>query len=79
MPEAEVLHLISFLFGGGEGAEMVARIDRRIDKLPGLGRLGLVAKARASATGELGHHGSERLDIVGADDHVAEAPSLAAA
>ncbi|HEY7627614.1 MAG TPA: ferritin-like domain-containing protein [Ilumatobacteraceae bacterium] len=79
MPESEVRHLITFLFGGDDGAEMVARIDRRIDKLPGLGGLGLVARARASATGELGDHGRERPDIVGADDHVAEPPSLTAA
>jgi hypothetical protein len=79
MPDAEVHHLISFLFGGEDGAFMSARIDRRIDGLPGLGGLGLVAKARASVTGELGHDGGERFDVVGSDDHVAEAPSLAAA
>jgi hypothetical protein len=79
MPAAEVHHLISFLFGGDDGAFMSARIDRRIDGLPGLGGLGLVAKARASVTGELGHDGGERFDVVGSDDHVAEAPSLAAA
>jgi hypothetical protein len=79
MPAAEVHHLISFLFGGEDGAFMSARIDRRIDGLPGLGGLGLVAKARASVTGELGHDGGERFDVVGSDDHVAEAPSLAAA
>jgi hypothetical protein len=79
MPDAEVQHLISFLFGGEDGAAMAARIDRRIDGLPGLAGLGLVEKARLSATGELGHHGSERLDVLGADDHVAESPSLTAA
>ena len=79
MPAAEVHHLISFLFGGDDGASMTARIDRRIDGLPGLGGLGLVAKARASVTGELRHHGGEGFDVIGSDDHVAEAPSLAAA
>ena len=54
MPETEVRHLIAHLFGGEDGAAMVARIDRRIDNLPGLAGLGLVTKARASATGELG-------------------------
>jgi hypothetical protein len=54
MPEEEVRPLISFLFGGDDGAATAERIDRRIDNLPGLGGLGLVGKARASATGELG-------------------------
>ena len=79
MPDAEVRHLISFLFGGPEGAAMAARIDRRVDSLPGLAGLGLVEKARASATGELGDDWSERLDVLGADDHVAESPALTAA
>jgi hypothetical protein len=34
---------------------------------------------RASMTGELGNNRSKRLDIVGAHDHVAEAPSFSAA
>jgi hypothetical protein len=79
MPEPEVRHLISYLFGGEDGAAMAARIDRRIDTLPGLGGLGLVAKARASMTGELGNNRSKRRDIVGAHDHVAESPSFTAA
>jgi hypothetical protein len=79
MPEAEVRHLISHLFGGADGEAMAARIDRRIDNLPGLGGLDLVRKARASATGELGHDRSERFDVVGTDDHVADSPALTAA
>jgi hypothetical protein len=79
MPDPEVRHLISFLFGGEDGAAMAARIDRRIDTLPGLGGLGLVMKARASMTGEFGDDRGKRLDIVGAHDHVAEAPLFAAA
>lgn len=79
MPDAEVRHLISFLFGGDDGADMAARIDRRIDSLPGLAGLGLVAGARASATGELGHHGGERVDVLATDHHITEAPALAAA
>ena len=79
MPEPEVRHLISFLFGGDDGAAMTARIDRRIDTLPGLAGLRLVATARGSMTSELGDHRSERLHILGADDHVGEAPTLAAA
>ena len=79
MPEPEVRHLISFLFGGDDGAAMVDRIDRRIDTLPGLAGLRLVGTARRSLTGELGNDRSERLDIFRADDHVAETPTLAAA
>jgi hypothetical protein len=79
MPDPEVRHLISYLFGGEDGAEMTARIDRRIDNLPGLSGLGLVANARASITGELGDDRRERLHVVAADDDVAETPSVAAA
>lgn len=79
MPEPEVRHLISYLFGGEDGAAMAARIDRRIDTLPGLSGLELVAKARASMTGEFFDHRRERLDIVGAHDHVGEAPTFSAA
>jgi hypothetical protein len=79
MPEPEVRHLISYLFGGEDGSAMAARIDRRIDSLPGLGGLALVGKARASMTGELSDDRRKRLDVVAADDHVAEAPSFAAA
>jgi hypothetical protein len=79
MPDPEVRHLISYLFAGDEGAAMAARIDRRIDSLPGLAGLKLVRRARASMTGELGDDGRERLDVVGADDHIRETPSLTAA
>lgn len=79
MAEPEVRHLISYLFGGKDGAAMTARIDRRIDRLPGLAGLRLVGKARDSMTSEFGDDWSERLDIVGADDHIAETPALAAA
>ncbi len=77
MPQAEVRHLISFLFEGDDGAQMAARIDRRVDNLPGLAGLGLVASARALATGELGNDRRKRFHVVRAHDHIAEAPSLA--
>jgi hypothetical protein len=79
MPGAEVRHLISYLFSGSDGMAMAGRIDRRVDKLPGLGGLRLVEGARALATGEFGDDRRERLDIVGADDDVAETPALTAA
>jgi hypothetical protein len=46
MPEDEVQFLASHLFGDAPGAEAVARIDRRIDRLPGLDGLALVSGAR---------------------------------
>ena len=42
MPDAETRHLITSLFGDDEGRTVAARIDRRIDGLPGLGGLGLM-------------------------------------
>jgi hypothetical protein len=79
MPEAEVRHLITYLFSGDDGSAMAARIDRRIDLLPGVGGLGLISKAVESFAGECRDDWSERLDVVSAHDHVAETPSLAAA
>jgi hypothetical protein len=46
MPAAETNHLIAHLFRDDEGAEMAQRIDRRIQRLPGLADLHLVTKAR---------------------------------
>jgi hypothetical protein len=77
MPDAEVRHLISYLFGGDDGKAMAARIDRRIDTLPGLAGLDLIENARRSLAGESGDHRSERLDVFAADDHVAEPPAFA--
>jgi hypothetical protein len=47
MPGAETRHLIGTLFSPGEGDDVVARLDRRVDSLPGLAGLGLMAGARA--------------------------------
>jgi hypothetical protein len=41
MPEAEVRFLIRYLFAD-DGRAIAERIDRRVDRLPGLGGLGLV-------------------------------------
>ena len=46
MPHEETVHLITHLFGDDEGAEMARRIDRRIDRLPGLSGLALIDGAR---------------------------------
>lgn len=40
-------HLARFLFGGPEGRAAAARIDRQVDRLPGLAGLGLVGRAAA--------------------------------
>ena len=45
MPASEVDHLIGYLFGGDDGHAMAQRIDRRIDRLPGLEGLHLVTTA----------------------------------
>jgi len=42
MPEPEVRFLSDYLFSGEEGRAMAERIDRRIDRLPGLEGLGLL-------------------------------------
>jgi len=45
MPAVEVRFLIEYLFGDVEGRAAAARIDRRIDRLPGLEGLDLVTGA----------------------------------
>lgn len=45
MPPEETHHLVRTLFGDGEGRSISARIDRRIDRLPGLDGLALMAGA----------------------------------
>ncbi len=44
MPSSEVDFLLRHLFGDPDGVEVAARIDRRIDRLPGLAGLGLVGR-----------------------------------
>jgi len=45
MPEEETRHLVRTLFAGPEGTAVAERIDRRVDGLPGLEGLGLMAGA----------------------------------
>jgi hypothetical protein len=45
MPEAEVRFLVNHLFGDDGGAAVVDRLDRNIDRLPGLDGLHLVRSA----------------------------------
>jgi hypothetical protein len=48
MPPAETRHLARTLFVDGEGQSMLDRIDRRVDRLPGLDGLGLLHDAFAA-------------------------------
>lgn len=53
MPDREVSFLVGYLFGDAEGRGVAARIDRRVDGLPGLEGLGLIQRSidRATLTG----------------------------
>ena len=48
MPDAETRHLVRTLFGGPDGRAVADRIDRRVDRLPGLEGLGLMDGALAT-------------------------------
>jgi hypothetical protein len=45
MPRAEVAHVVGHLFADPDGRMVAARIDRRVDRLPGLGGMQLVSGA----------------------------------
>jgi hypothetical protein len=45
MPEAETRHLLGFLLTGEAGGRIPAKLDERVDKLPGLAGLRLMTKA----------------------------------
>jgi hypothetical protein len=45
MPNEEVGFLVKYLFDGSDGAEVAARIDRRVDQLPGQEHLHLLQTA----------------------------------
>jgi rubrerythrin len=55
MPKEEVGFMVEYLFNGDEGAIAAARIDRRVDRLPGQGELHLLQRAvsKLSATAAL--------------------------
>lgn len=48
MPDSEVAFLTRYLFDSPEGEAMIARIDRRVDRLPNLEGLGLLTGALAT-------------------------------
>ncbi len=45
MPVSELTFLVRHLFSGDDGRQMAERIDRRVDRLPGLAGLGLLNTA----------------------------------
>ncbi|MGH9081030.1 MAG: ferritin-like domain-containing protein [Acidimicrobiales bacterium] len=45
MPEQDTRHLAGHLFGDDQGLQTVRRIDRRVDRLPGLGGLQLLERS----------------------------------
>jgi hypothetical protein len=45
MPESEVRFMVGHLFAGEDGRDVVDRLDRRVDRLPGLAGLGLLRSA----------------------------------
>jgi hypothetical protein len=45
MPPSEIRFLVSYLFDGAKGADVLERIDRRVDRLPGQGDLHLLTRA----------------------------------
>ncbi len=47
-PGTELRHMARYLFGDEDGAAAAARIDRRVDRLPGLGGLDLVTSSLSS-------------------------------
>ena len=49
MPKDETRFLTGFLFGDDEGAKVAHRIDRRVDRLPGLSGLNLITAAIETA------------------------------
>jgi hypothetical protein len=49
MPPSEVAFLVRHLFDSEEGRQAAERIDRRVDRLPGLDGLHLLTQARANA------------------------------
>jgi hypothetical protein len=46
MPAVETRHLAAYLLGGPDGLAMARRIDRRVDRLPGLSGLALLESSR---------------------------------
>lgn len=48
MPDVEVAHLAGYLFGDEDGRQAARRIDRHVDRLPGLCGLRLVERATGS-------------------------------
>ena len=59
MPPHEVAFLVRYLFNGEKGREALARIDRHVDRLPGLAKLHLLDRSfdQLSRSSRNGHPG----------------------
>jgi hypothetical protein len=53
MPDSELKFISEYLFGDHEGRDAALRIDRRVDRLPGLEGLGLLQRAGEQLVGGL--------------------------
>jgi hypothetical protein len=51
MPKREVGFLVNYLFSGDKGSQILQRIDRRVDLLPGQQDLHLLTRAVARVSG----------------------------
>lgn len=58
MPEAETAHLATYLMSGPDGLAAVQRIDRRVDRLPGLAGLALLQRSIAGLRADPTKHGA---------------------
>lgn len=54
MPAAETTHLARYLMSGPDGRAAAQRIDRRVDRMPGLSGLGLLERSTAALGAEPG-------------------------
>jgi len=52
MPKSEIRFLATYLFGDEQGRNAAKRVDRQIDRLPGLNGLHLLDSAIAEALAE---------------------------
>lgn len=55
MPKAETAHMAAYLMSGPDGRVATQRIDRRVDRLPGLAGLALLERSTAALGANLRH------------------------
>jgi hypothetical protein len=67
MEPAEVEHMSSYLFGGEDGRKVLERIDRQVDRLPGLAGLSLASRAGAELAEAYDEAAADELDAPSID------------